>query len=125
MLKTKPIYASADPSDGQRVLVTRFYPRGIKREHFDDWMRELAPSPALLRLYKQGRITPADYSIEYLIEIDNTRARQALRKLKQDADTKNVTLLCYEPEGEFCHRCILKKLILSGHFKPEDANRYE
>ena len=124
MLKTKPIYAPAEPGDGQRVLVTRFYPRGVKRGHFDVWIRELAPSAELLRLYKQHRINPADYAIEYQIQIDNDRARQALRKIKQDADTGNVTLLCYEPEGQFCHRCILKKLIRSGRFKPEDANHY-
>lgn len=125
MLKTKPIYAPAEPGDGRRVLVTRYYPRGVKRGHFDEWVRELAPSATLLRLYKEGRITPADYAVEYQIEIANDRARQALYKIKQEASTENITLLCYEPEGQFCHRCILKKLVRSGRFKPEDANHYE
>ena len=125
MLKTKPIYASAEPGDGRRVLVARFYPRGVKRDHFDDWVRELAPSPTLLKLYKQGRITPADYAVQYLIEINNDDSKEALRQLKHETDTKNVTLLCYEPEGEFCHRCILKKLILKGRFQLEDINHYE
>lgn len=125
MLKTKPIYAPAEPSDGRRVLVTRYYPRGVKRGHFDEWIRELAPGADLLRHYKQHRISHQEYAHEYLIQIDNDRARQALHKIKQDADTGNVTLLCYEPDGQFCHRCILKKLIRLGRFKPEDADNYE
>ena len=125
MLLTKSIYDPREAHDGTRVLVTRYYPRGVKREHFDGWMQELAPSDTLLRLYKQGRITLKDFSIQYRIEISNEDAQQVMYKLKQDSDVKNVTLLCYEPEGKFCHRCILKKVILSGHLKPEDADHYE
>ncbi|MBI1658075.1 MAG: DUF488 family protein [Thaumarchaeota archaeon] len=125
MLKTKQIYASADPSDGRRILVARFYPRGVKREHFDDWVRELAPSPELLRLYKRGRITPTEYAIQYQLEINNDRSKEALHKLEHEASTEDVTLLCYEPEGEFCHRCILKRLILQGNFRPEDIGHYK
>ena len=125
MLLTKSIYDPKETHDGTRVLVTRYYPRGVKREHFDDWMQELAPSNTLLKLYKQGRITSKDFTIQYQIEISNEDAQQAMFKLKQDSNVKNVTILCYEPEGKFCHRCILKKVVLSGCLKPKDADYHE
>lgn len=125
MIRTKPIYAPREAGDGMRILVTRYWPRGVKREHFDRWSKELAPSAELLRLYKQGGISPKDYSVEYQKEIANDDARQILRELKQKVKIENVTLLCYEPDGKFCHRCILKKLIRSRRFKPEDADHYE
>ena len=113
MLRTKSIYKPKHVDDGARILVSRYYPRGVKRTHFDDWMRQLAPSPSLLRRYKQGIVTSEEYTIEYKTEIDNDDALQALCKLKHAAEAGNVTLLCYEPEGEFCHRCILKELLLT------------
>ncbi len=33
-----------EPEDGTRILTMRFWPRGVRRERFDAWMRELAPS---------------------------------------------------------------------------------
>ncbi len=38
-----------EPDDGTRILTMRFWPRGVRRERFDAWMRELAPSAELLR----------------------------------------------------------------------------
>lgn len=127
MLRTKSIYEPKETHDGTRILVTRYHPRGIKREHYDHWMRELAPSPKLLRGYKQGHMTLAAYAHEYQIEIHNDDAAdRALKKLEHEMSVGNITLLCYEREGKFCHRCILKKLLLTGlFFTAKDANNYE
>ena len=44
MIRVKRILDQRETSDGVRVLVTRYWPRGVRKEHFDCWMRELAPS---------------------------------------------------------------------------------
>ena len=49
MIKTKAIRDKAEESDGTRVLVTRYHPRGTKKEHYDKWFRELAPSKKTTR----------------------------------------------------------------------------
>ena len=51
MTKTKCLYDPVEQSDGDRILVTRYWPRGISREHLaiTDWLRELAPSKELIR----------------------------------------------------------------------------
>jgi uncharacterized protein YeaO (DUF488 family) len=56
VIKTKSIYdPSEENDDGIRVLVTRFYPRAIKKNKFDCWIRELSPSADLLNNYQQGK----------------------------------------------------------------------
>ena len=42
---------SQDISDGEIILITRYWPRGIKKEHFDRWDKELSPSRNLLKIY--------------------------------------------------------------------------
>ncbi|MGH9997206.1 MAG: DUF488 family protein, N3 subclade, partial [Nitrososphaeraceae archaeon] len=39
MIKTKSIYVKKEDIDGTRILITRFYPRGIRKENFDRWYR--------------------------------------------------------------------------------------
>ena len=41
--------------DGIRVLITRYYPRGVKKDKFDCGIRELSPSRNLLKNYQQGK----------------------------------------------------------------------
>src|SRR5205085_12661308 len=45
----KRAYEKPSLSDGQRVLVDRLWPRGIKKEQgrIDHWLRDLAPSDTL------------------------------------------------------------------------------
>ena len=58
VIKTKSIYEpSEENDDGIRVLITRFYPRGIKKKKFDCWIRELSPSGDLLNNYQQANVT--------------------------------------------------------------------
>ena len=42
MIRTKSIYDPKEESDGIRILITRYWPRGIKKEHFDKWYKELS-----------------------------------------------------------------------------------
>jgi uncharacterized protein YeaO (DUF488 family) len=55
-VRTKSVYDPADPSDGRRVLVTRYWPRGIPRAAVDEYVRKLGPSRELLHAFKRGVI---------------------------------------------------------------------
>ena len=61
MIRTKSIYAPTDQEDGLRILITRFYPRGVRRERYDVWIRSLAPSADLLKRYKNTEINWNDF----------------------------------------------------------------
>ena len=110
MIKTKSIYAPKEETDGTRILVTRWYPRGVKKSHFDQWLRELAPSTHLLKLYKDGIVSWDEFVDTYKREMKHTANSMCCVK-QLSAYGTDVTLLCYEPDGQNCHRYLLKELI--------------
>src|SRR4051794_24153011 len=59
VIKTKSLRDPAEPSDGRRILIARFRPRGVARgeETWHAWDKRLAPSAALLDAFhgKQRR----------------------------------------------------------------------
>ena len=61
MIKTKSIYDPKSIDDGFRVLVTRYWPRGVKKEAVDIWFKDLGPAPALIKLWKAGKITWSEF----------------------------------------------------------------
>jgi uncharacterized protein YeaO (DUF488 family) len=111
MIKTKSIYYDpVDVSDGIRILVTRYYPRGITKNKYDLWIKEVSPSKKLLKDYKNKSINELEYKQRYISEMEIDKGHLNSLKLRHGAGNI-ITLLCIEREGEFCHRHILKKLI--------------
>ena len=111
MLKTKSIYAESGPGDGVRVLVTRFWPRGVRKGAVNEWRRELAPSAALLKRYRSMGMSWREFVVSYMAEVDTDEGRRAMAELRSQAETHDVTLLCYERDGTHCHRHILHDVI--------------
>ncbi len=52
-IRLKRVYDPPSKADGLRFLVERLWPRGMTKEAavIDQWMKEVAPSPALRRRY--------------------------------------------------------------------------
>ena len=124
MIRTKTIYSPKEATDGLRALITRFYPRGIRKTHFDVWMKDLAPSKDLINEYKSNKITWDQLVIDFKLELqENKDAISIMNDLKNKIKSENVTLLCFEKNGVPCHRHILKQIIenprkLKNSFKP-------
>jgi uncharacterized protein YeaO (DUF488 family) len=57
MIKTRSIYDDRHESDGTRILITRIYPRFIKKEHFDERMLILSPDRDTLHKWKHSKKT--------------------------------------------------------------------
>ena len=112
MIKTKSIYDSIEDSDGTRILITRYWPRGIKKENFDKWYKDLAPSRNLLKDYKEGRIDFQTFEKLFWNEISkNKNVIDICQGIAKDTlDGKEFTLLCYEKEESNCHRKLIRKL---------------
>jgi uncharacterized protein YeaO (DUF488 family) len=109
-VKTKSIYDLADPKDGKRILVSRYYPRGVKRDRFDLWIREASPKPDLLKTYRNGSIDWREFERRFKEQLrSNKESKLALQDLTRLSKKGTITLLCYEREGQNCHRQILKK----------------
>ena len=121
MIQTKSIYH--DPpaaADGYRLLVMRHWPRGVKKDRVDGWMRPLAPSAGLLSEYRGGGMDWPAFVARYKDEISESQEAadclEAVRGLEEEHG--RVTLICHEdlskPE-EHCHREILKELLVGSH----------
>ena len=111
MIRTKAIYAKKSDSDGHRILITRFYPRGVKNDYFDEWQRELAPSASLLKQYKNANISEKEFVKLYKTEMNTDARRKIIADLHEKSSNENVTILCYEPEGKMCHRHYLSEIV--------------
>ena len=112
MVKTKSVYDPVKESDGQRILVSRYWPRGLSRERLSltEHLKDVAPSVELLQDWKDGNISWDEYKERYHQEM--AQQYETISKLAKMASDKTITLLCFEREDNpHCHRHLLKKLI--------------
>jgi uncharacterized protein YeaO (DUF488 family) len=114
------VYTPGAAADGTRVLIMRYWPRGIRRERIDVWLRELAPEIPLLRSFLDGKITWAQYRPRYLAGLRRPQARQAVAEVRRLARQGPVTLLCGCADPRRCHRTLLQAHLLdSAATEPE------
>jgi uncharacterized protein YeaO (DUF488 family) len=118
MIKTKSIYDNRDESDGSRILITRIYPRFIKKEHFDERMLVLSPDRDTLHKWKHSKKTEEDWKTfeeKFLPQMKDLAAMEAITELRSRSSSgETITLLCFCKKGEHCHRYIIKSLIEDG-----------
>lgn len=104
---------------GTRILVTRYRPRGVRKEDetWDEWLKDVGPSVELHADFygKHGApITLEAYRERYLEEIARDPARFFLAALKNRvAGGEDLVLLCSSAcvDETKCHRTILAGLI--------------
>jgi len=61
----KTVYDPPDSADGKRILVMRFWPRGISKERVDVWMKDLGIPKKVIRKWKAGEISWEKFAKEY------------------------------------------------------------
>jgi uncharacterized protein YeaO (DUF488 family) len=116
-IKTKCIYEPREESDGRRVLITRYYPRGVKKDRFDDWVRPLSPTRELLAAYRKGAIGWDEFATAFVREMRGSdESREAIRALHEAGSSgayngQVVTLLCFERAHLPCHRHIVREVV--------------
>jgi uncharacterized protein YeaO (DUF488 family) len=113
--------------EGLRVLVTRYRPRGVRREDetWDVWWPNLGPSKELHAAFF-GKSGPAisweEYAREYVEEV--TGQTWWLESLaKRVAANETVTLCCSSActDPARCHRTLLGAMIGELAAPPKDA----
>ena len=93
MIKIKRVYDPASQDDGQRFLVDRLWPRGIKKEalNIEAWIKEVAPSNDLRRWYGHDPDRWCEFNRRYFDELDAMPG--AWQPLLEAARKGDVTLL--------------------------------
>ena len=94
-IKIKRVYDPPAAEDGQRVLIDRLWPRGVKREEarLDDWLRDVAPSDALRRWFGHDPARWDEFQARYRREIADETHQAALAQLRERARHGTLTLL--------------------------------
>jgi len=86
----------------------RLWPRGIRKDRVDRWLRELGPVVPLLRAFRAGRVSWPEYRRRYLAGLARPEARAQLDEVRGMARRGPVTLLCGCAVEARCHRSLLR-----------------
>jgi len=94
-LRIKRVYKPPDEGDGVRVLVDRLWPRGLSREkaQIDLWLKEIAPSDKLRRLFHGDPTGWEEFKSAYYAELHQPAAQAAVQSLLERLNREPVTLL--------------------------------
>jgi uncharacterized protein YeaO (DUF488 family) len=110
----KRVYEPPVAADGTRILIMRYWPRGIRKEKVDVWLRELAPVIPLLRAYLDDEITWKQYVPRYRQGLKRPEAQAALAEARALASKGPITLLCGCADPARCHRTLLRAHLLDS-----------
>jgi uncharacterized protein YeaO (DUF488 family) len=82
MIKLKRAYEPASPDDGERYLVERLWPRGLKREEaqLTGWLKDVAPSTELRQWFSHDPARWDEFRRRYAAELQAPEAQSALRE---------------------------------------------
>ncbi|MGW3041982.1 DUF488 domain-containing protein [Kitasatospora sp. NPDC001159] len=103
------IYEESSPQDGQRVLVDRIWPRGMRKEdaHLDEWLRDVAPSTELRRWYGHEPSRYTEFRRRYLAELGDAEHREAAAHLRDLAARDGITLLTATKDVDHSQAAVL------------------
>ncbi len=114
-VKIKRVYAPPADDDGQRVLVDRLWPRGLKREEarLDAWLREVAPSDELRRWFGHDPARWEEFQARYRQELADDSHQAALEKLREMARRGPLTLVFAARDAEHCNAQVLRAVLVA------------
>lgn len=119
-VQIKRIYETPEQTDGQRVLIDRLWPRGVKKidADIDLWLKDAAPSPELRKTWHADPSAhePSHYAAfaeAYLEELSEGVASEALDLLVSMArEPERLTLLYGARNEQSNHAMVLRDAVL-------------
>ncbi|WP_377802018.1 DUF488 domain-containing protein [Bacillus benzoevorans] len=108
----KRIYEPYDELDGQRILIDRLWPRGIRKEdaRLTSWEKEIAPSSELRKWFGHKPELFPEFRVRYLEELHSDKQKsQKLDEICQLAREETVTLLYGAKDPVYNHARVLKE----------------
>ncbi len=108
------VYERPEPEDGFRVLVSRYWPRGIAKDRQDLWLPGLGPSRELIREYKAGHLDWEAFRVRFMEEFaadDKGRYLDELLEKATESGTGKVILMCVCKDITHCHSTIIREML--------------
>jgi uncharacterized protein YeaO (DUF488 family) len=113
-VKLKRAYERASADDGRRILVDRLWPRGLskRRAAIDQWMKDIAPSPALRKWFGHDPARWTEFRRRYMREIRHQG--ELLDELRRLARQGRVTLVYAARDEDHNDTVVLRTLLLES-----------
>jgi uncharacterized protein YeaO (DUF488 family) len=115
MIRIKRAYEAAEKADGDRFLVDRLWPRGVKKEALaiKAWTKDAAPSDTLRHWYHNNTGDWTEFRRRYFVELEKNPA--AWQPLLEAAHDGAITLL-YSSKNEEHNNAVALKEFLENRF---------
>lgn len=104
------VYDEVSPGEGQRVLVDRVWPRGVRKDdpRVGMWCKDVAPSKDLREWYHHDADRFDEFAARYKEELHGNAALQELRALAKQGP---VTLVTATRDLDISQAAVLAKLL--------------
>lgn len=111
MIRLRRVYEPAAPEDGERVLVERLWPRGMRKAdlQMDAWAKDVAPTTELRRWFGHDPAKWEEFQRRYRGELDTEP--EAWAPLLEAARKGTVTLLFSSHDAEHNNAVVLKSYL--------------
>jgi uncharacterized protein YeaO (DUF488 family) len=112
-VQVRRVYDEPQPSDGQRVLVDRVWPRGLSKDHahLDEWCKQVAPSIGLRTWYGHDPERFQEFARRYHAELDEPERATALAHLRELAGAGALTLLTATKRSDISQAAVLAEML--------------
>ena len=113
MVKLKRAYEAPAPTDGQRILVDRLWPRGVKKTeaHLEAWLKDLAPSTELRQWFDHNPERWPEFQRRYQEELAAPEKAGLLDDLSALARQGTVTLVFAAKDQERNNAVVIKSFL--------------
>ena len=111
MIQVKRAYEPLSKDDGDRFLVERLWPRGVRKENLqvEAWLKDVAPSTELRKWFQHDPTKWAEFRRRYFRELE--RHREAWQPLLARAGRGRVTLVYSAHDTEHNNAVALKEFL--------------
>jgi uncharacterized protein YeaO (DUF488 family) len=111
MIKIKRAYDEVSLDDGERILVDRLWPRGIKKDgaKIDEWIKDIAPSNELRKWFAHDPSKWKEFKRRYMEELKDQS--NLIEILINRAKRGNITLIFSARDTEHNNAAVLSELI--------------
>lgn len=112
VIKIKRAYEEPGRDDGWRVLVDKFWPRGISKEdgRIDDWLKDIAPSDQLREDFHESKDF-SSFRIRYREQLEAEKRQKACRRILEKAEEGTVTLIYSSKNEEENNAVVLEEYL--------------
>lgn len=125
-IQVKRVYEPEEDDDGLRILVDRYWPRGVSKQKagIDLWLREVAPSAELIKWYGHAPERWPEFLRRYHEELERNPAAEKLLALARQAPV-TLVFASSEPEKNNVQALklyLMEKLAASGETENTESD---